>query len=119
MVAECNYGGRVTDFFDRRLINILIKAFYNDRILQEDFKFSPSGIYCAPKDGPLESYKEYIRNLPSFDRPEIFGLHDNAEITGALSNSNNLCATVLNLLPRVVSGAGKGTSQENIVKEKC
>lgn len=33
MVAEANYGGRVTDPLDRRLIKILLKIFYNPKIL--------------------------------------------------------------------------------------
>lgn len=38
MVAEANYGGRVTDPKDRRLIKILLKNFYTDDILQPDYK---------------------------------------------------------------------------------
>lgn len=33
MVAEANYGGRVTDPKDRRLIKILLKNFYTEDIL--------------------------------------------------------------------------------------
>jgi dynein heavy chain len=29
MVAEANYGGRVTDPHDRRLIKIILKQFYS------------------------------------------------------------------------------------------
>jgi dynein heavy chain len=29
MVAEANYGGRVTEEKDRRLINIILKKFYS------------------------------------------------------------------------------------------
>lgn len=61
MVAEANYGGRVTDPKDRRLIKILLKTFYRPAILHDNYSFSPSGTYYAPSDGPIESYKEYIR----------------------------------------------------------
>ncbi len=43
MVAEANYGGRVTDDKDRRLIVIILKQFYCYNILDENYKFSPSG----------------------------------------------------------------------------
>lgn len=33
MVAEANYGGRVTDPKDRRLIAILLKQFYTTDVL--------------------------------------------------------------------------------------
>lgn len=57
MVAEANYGGRVTDPKDRRLILILLKDFYTPTILENDYKFDSSGIYYAPQDGNLDSYK--------------------------------------------------------------
>lgn len=38
MVAEANYGGRVTDPKDRRLIKILLRDFYTPDILDEEYK---------------------------------------------------------------------------------
>jgi dynein heavy chain len=38
MVAEANYGGRVTDPKDRRLIKIILRDFYTPKILEEDYK---------------------------------------------------------------------------------
>jgi len=106
MVAECNYGGRVTDDRDRRLIKIILLDFYTPDILRDDYKFSPKGIYYAPEEGPLEEYKEYIKNLPLNDLPEVFGLHDNAEISGAIFDTNNLCETILSILPRETGSSG-------------
>ena len=60
MVAEANYGGRVTDDKDRRLIKTILETFYTEKVLDDDYKFSPSGMYFAPPEGNLESYKEYI-----------------------------------------------------------
>lgn len=48
IVAEANYGGRVTDPKDRRLISILLKDFYTPKILEDSYRLSPSGIYYAP-----------------------------------------------------------------------
>lgn len=44
-------------------------------------RLSPSGIYYVPSEGPYESYIEYIRTLPINPTPEVFGLHENADIT--------------------------------------
>ncbi len=52
-----------------------MKSFYSDSILLNEYKFSPSGIYFAPEEGNLESYREYIRDLPINDKTEVFGLH--------------------------------------------
>ena len=63
MVAEANYGGRVTDPKDRRLICVLLKTFYNPKIQDDVYKFSPSGLYYCPPEGELESFKTYIKDL--------------------------------------------------------
>ena len=104
MVAEANYGGRVTDPKDRRLIKILLKDFYSPKILNDNYKFSPSAIYYAPKEGVLEEYKDYIRELPLNDPCEVFGLHENAEISSAIIETNFVCNSILALLPREVGG---------------
>ena len=37
-------------------------------------------LYHIPRVGSLDSYKAYIKQLPSSDDPEVFGMHDNANI---------------------------------------
>jgi len=44
-------------------------------------RFSPSGLYYSPPVGPYQSYLTYIRGLPMLPSPEVFGLHENADIT--------------------------------------
>ena len=44
-------------------------------------RFSDSGTYYAPAKGDYESYVDYIRDLPLIPHPEVFGLHENADIT--------------------------------------
>ena len=34
-----------------------------------------------PAEGPLASYAEYIATLPLTEAPEVFGMHENANIT--------------------------------------
>lgn len=48
LFTEINYGGRVTDDKDRRLINTLITKFCAPEVLQEGYAFSPSGVYSVP-----------------------------------------------------------------------
>ena len=100
MVAEANYGGRVTDDKDRRLIKTILETYYCPEILNEEYKFSESGFYYSPKEGELSSYREYISKLPMNDAPEVFGMHENAEISGAILGTGQLCGTILSLLPR-------------------
>jgi len=48
IIAEINYGGRVTDDKDMRLIKALLQQYMNDDIMDGVYKFSPSGIYHSP-----------------------------------------------------------------------
>jgi dynein heavy chain len=107
LVGECNYGGRVTDDKDRRCIMNILDDFYNPQILDDAYRFSPSGTYFAPPSGSLENYRDYVRSLPINEGPEVFGLHDNANISCAISETNLLLDTALSLQPRAVGGSGK------------
>jgi len=44
-------------------------------------RFSPSGLYYSPPVGSYQTYLTYIRSLPMLPNPEVFGLHENADIT--------------------------------------
>ena len=61
LTGECNYGGRVTDDKDRRLILTLLDNYFTDKVFDDNYKFSSSGIFFAPKTGSWESkYKSAI-----------------------------------------------------------
>uniref|UniRef100_A0A8C3XSS3 Dynein axonemal heavy chain 12 n=1 Tax=Chelydra serpentina TaxID=8475 RepID=A0A8C3XSS3_CHESE len=62
LTGECNYGGRVTDDWDRRLLMTMLDDFYNPDIVENPrFTFSPSGNYYAPPKGTYEDYIEFIK----------------------------------------------------------
>ena len=81
--AEINYGGRVTDDKDVRLIKTLLTGYINKESLRNGYKYSESGIYCSTSPANLEEYIKYIESFPLNPSPEAFGLHDNAEITNS------------------------------------
>ncbi len=112
LVGECNYGGRVTDDKDRRCSMNILDDFYNAKIQRDDYRFSPSGIYYAPPNGTLENMREYVRKLPLTEGPEVFGLHDNANISCAISETNALLETALSLQPRSAGGEGKSWAEQ-------
>jgi dynein heavy chain len=99
MVAEANYGGRVTDPQDRRCIKMMLSDFYNnDMITEENHKLSPSGKYFVPSDGNKADYLQFIEEeLPLNDLTEVFGMHDNAEITSAIGVTREMLATALTM----------------------
>ena len=55
---------------------------------------------------------EYIRGLPINDTPEIFGLHNNANITFAVNETYQLLNGIVKLQPKSKSGGGR--SQEEV-----
>ncbi|KAJ3302063.1 Dynein heavy chain 7, axonemal [Kappamyces sp. JEL0829] len=116
LTGECNYGGRVTDDWDRRTLMSLLSNFYTPAIVEEpNYKFSPSGIYYAPSKGKYEQYVEYIRSLPLNQSPEIFGIHDNGDIARQLSETRQLFESVIKTQENTnASGAGGKSSDETI-----
>lgn len=46
--------------------------------------------YYIPKDGPLQTYKEYINQLPNVDHPEAFGQHPNADIASQIKETRSV-----------------------------
>lgn len=51
LTGECNYGGRVTEALDRITLLTLLDDYYCEAVLEDGYKFSPSGIYYAPTHG--------------------------------------------------------------------
>ena len=103
ITGHINYGGRVTDDWDRRCLLSILQTFYNPEIIKESYKFSKSGIYFAPLYQTLDEYKKYIDSLPLNDPPEIFGMDDNANITYQFNESTNLLQTILRVQPKVAA----------------
>uniref|UniRef100_A0A8C0JDY2 Dynein heavy chain n=1 Tax=Chelonoidis abingdonii TaxID=106734 RepID=A0A8C0JDY2_CHEAB len=96
LTGECNYGGRVTDDWDRRLLMTMLDDFYNPEIIENPrFSFSPSGNYYAPPKGTYEDYIEFIKNLPFSQQPEVFGLHENVDISKDLQQTKVLFESLI------------------------
>lgn len=45
------------------------------------------GIYYPPDGDVIATYRDYIESLPFNDEPEIFGMHENANIAFQVSIS--------------------------------
>lgn len=86
---------------------------------EDNHKLSPSGTYYVPDDGnDREHYIEFImEKVPMNDLTEVFGLHDNADITSAINATDTILGTALSLQPRATSSGGK--SQDEVLAETC
>lgn len=116
LIAEANYGGRVTDELDRRVLNSYLNKFYcDDALTLPHYRLSPLPTYYVPDVGSLQSFKDYIVTLPSGDRPEAFGQHPNAEISYLIEDSKVVLDSLLSLQPRTGGAAGGGVKREDLV----
>ncbi|XP_061882783.1 dynein axonemal heavy chain 6 [Entelurus aequoreus] len=113
---EITYGGRVTDVWDIRCLRTILKGFFAPNTLEPGYTFSSSGIYFAPESETLDLYIEYIENLPIIDDPEVFGMHENANLAFQRQETTNLINTILDVNPRSSAQLG-GKSNDEIVCE--
>jgi dynein heavy chain len=116
LTGEIYYGGRVTDEWDRRCLMSILSKFYSPALLEDGYKFSPSGIYSIPTESSLQSYRQYIESLPLIDKPEIFGLHENADITHQTQETYKVIYNLLSIQPRLVSAGGKTSDQQLVLQ---
>jgi len=97
LIAEANYGGRITDDRDRRLIKVYAKEIFCENLITAE-KWKPPCTdelnYGYPADevnikNPNLAavfttqffYEEILTKMDSIDQPAAFGQHINAEIT--------------------------------------
>lgn len=69
--------------------------------------------YYIPRDGSLQSYKDYIATLPAVDQPQVFGQHPNADITSLITETRQLCETLMSI--QVQGGSEQVASKESEV----
>lgn len=77
-------------------------------------RLSVDGKYYIPRDGSLQSYKDYISTLPAVDQPQVFGQHPNADISSLITETRQLCATLMSLQMQGGS-TGQETNTEDTV----
>jgi len=127
MVSEVQYGGKITDNFDRRLFNLYAQAWLDPDVCEPDFSYNPEDpiypipgdfIYSIPDSSEISDYRQYCGSIPDIDSPEIFGLHPNADLTYRMKEANALLSTMGTTQPKGGGGSGD-ISREDAVYEKA
>jgi len=118
MVAEANYGGRCTDTQDRRALAYILTVYYTPEVLKEEYKFSVSGLYYSPPEGPLSSYLEFIKALPMSTTPEVFCMHTNASLTASINEGMSVLKSALTMMGSFGASTGGGDDDDEGGKAK-
>ncbi|XP_067384444.1 dynein axonemal heavy chain 12 [Channa argus] len=115
LTGECNYGGRVTDDWDRRLLLTILADFYNKDVIEKPrYPFSPSGEYYAPPKSVFEDYIAFIKGLPFSQHPEVFGMHENVDISKDLQQTKLLFDSLLLTQGGGAKGGGSSGSDNTL-----
>ncbi|XP_026688025.1 dynein heavy chain 5, axonemal-like [Diaphorina citri] len=81
MIGEVQYGGRVTDDFDKRLLNTFAAVWFALEVYTNpDYQFYEGYPLMRYRDS-TDRYLEAIDLLPQNDPPDVYCLHANADIT--------------------------------------
>jgi len=121
MVAEAQYGGRITDDLDRELFNTYTMKWLCDDIFKPTFAFNNYAAeynYKIPEGLEIQQFREAIDTIPPVDSPLIFGLHPNADLTYRLKEAAEMMTTIIETQPKD-SGGGAGKTPDEIVKDQC
>ena len=77
-------SGTIVEHADvRRMLMTMLNSIINDGIMADDFPLAPGEGYLSPPSGDVASYVEGIERLPLNPHPNVFGLHENADISCA------------------------------------
>eukprot|EP00747_Dinoflagellata_sp_TGD_P126885 gnl/TRDRNA2_/TRDRNA2_174324_c3_seq4.p1 gnl/TRDRNA2_/TRDRNA2_174324_c3~~gnl/TRDRNA2_/TRDRNA2_174324_c3_seq4.p1 ORF type:complete len:413 (-),score=90.21 gnl/TRDRNA2_/TRDRNA2_174324_c3_seq4:244-1482(-) len=121
MVAEAQYGGRITDDLDRELFITYAAKWFCDDIFKANFTFNNYASeynYKIPEGLDIQVYRDAIDTIPPVDSPMIFGLHTNADLTYRLKEASEMTSTIIETMPKDAGGSG-GKSLDDIVKEQA
>lgn len=118
MVCEVQYGGRITDDFDRRTIVTYGSAWLSSKSNSEGAELGDG--FPVFKFDQIGAYREKIEELQDNDHPDVFGLHANADLTFRGQECHQLLDTIMSMLPKDSAGSGGSSGgREQLVARKA
>ncbi|KAJ2947929.1 hypothetical protein O0L34_g9722 [Tuta absoluta] len=115
MVSAVQYGGRVTDDFDNRLLTCFTRVWLSDHLFTQHYQFYKG--YEVMKFKNIPEYIEEIEKMKTVDPPQAYGLHSNADITYQRNVVQDLLDTILSIQPKESSGGGGETREASVYRQ--
>ena len=130
MVAEVQYGGKITHQVDRRIFSTYTQVWLTAQTCEDGYAFNPKEPilripddfrYIIPNGSELTKNRQFIESFPQLDSPEVFGLHPNADLTFRLSEVSGLLTSLAETQPKEGggNGGGGGESREDMAHSKA
>ena len=117
VIGELNYGGRVTDAWDRRLLISLLKRYFSEDIFNPEFEFGEKGSYLPPRgysSSTVSSIEELLNTWPIVTDGEDVGLSPNASTIVARNEALKIFNSIIEIQP-TLAVASCGTSEEEFL----
>ena len=104
----------MTDDWDRRCLRTVLLDFYNEQVAETSkHKLSPSGTYFVPAKGTYDEYVEFIKKFPLSQHPEVFGMHENVDISKDLQATKLLFDSILLTMDSTAAEGGNADKKLN------
>nr|XP_024216642.1 dynein heavy chain 7, axonemal-like [Halyomorpha halys] len=99
LIGECNYGGKLQDDWDMKILKSILKRFINkDIIFCQDYSLHENEkCYSLPVRYDYKDFIQCIKSLPATPNPEVYGLNKNAGVMRNLNISNKLLDAFLGI----------------------
>ena len=83
LIGHINYGGRITDDWDRRMVMTMLMSIINPASWPTTSPSRRARSYLSPPRATSPRTASVIERLPINPHPNVFGLHENADIACA------------------------------------
>lgn len=114
MLGTIDYGGRVTDMWDTRCLEVIAQQFFSEEstnLSEGKKKFAIGNLPPLPDGCTYDELLYFVEeHVPENANPEKwYGLHENARIAVDRKHSGDLMATLVN----INAGGGGGSSESS------